>query len=208
MIIFDPKANKSNRKRTSQALVQSIDIAPTMLSMAGIPVPSSYQGKDLSGLLLQKEASVRSYIYTENLWSTQFGNPRCESVQDKEWKYIRYYKNDNFSALKKIETAEAMGIKVSSMLYKVHDPDIAVYRDYIEGPLNGEPAVYEELFNLNDDPGETTNLATKGKPSETLSKMRAIWEKEIKIARGEGLPKVYRYTTDSEAERGVIIEPK
>jgi len=179
-----------------------------MLSMAGIPVPSSYQGKDLSGLLLQKEASVRSYIYTENLWSTQFGNPRCESVQDKEWKYIRYYKNDNFSALKKIETAEAMGIKVSSMLYKVHDPDIAVYRDYIEGPLNGEPAVYEELFNLNDDPGETTNLATKGKPSETLSKMRAIWEKEIKIARGEGLPKVYRYTTDSEAERGVIIEPK
>ena len=208
MIIFDPNTKKSKRGKTSDALVQSIDIAPTMMTMAGITVPSTYQGKNLTGLLAGEEQAVRPYLYTENLWSTQFGNPRCEAVQDKEWKYIRYYKNENFSALKKIATAKQMGINTSAMLYKVHDPDIAVYRDYAEGPLNGEPAVYEELFNLKDDPKETTNLASDSNLESKLKEMREVWKKEITNARGDGFPKVLRYTADSEGERGHIIEPK
>ena len=208
MIVFDPTSKKSKRGKKMDALVQSIDIAPTMMSMANVPIPESYQGKDLTRLLDEKESSVRSYLYTENLWSTQFGNPRCESVQDMEWKYIRYYKNENFSAQKKIATAKEMGINIASMLYKVHDPGIAVYRDYIEGPLNGEPAVYEELFNLKNDPDETTNLITDASKNEIVTKMRSVWEQEIKSARGGGVPKVFRYTADSEAERGMVIEPK
>ena len=154
------------------------------------------------------EMCIRDSLYTENLWSTQFGNPRCEAVQDMEWKYIRYYKNENLSASKKIGTAKAMGINMNSMLYKVHDPDIALYRDFVEGPLNGEQAVYEELFNLKNDPNETTNLAMEDIYNKVLLKMRTIWEKEIKMARGDHAPMVLRYTADSEAERGLIIEPK
>jgi len=208
MIILDPRAKKSFRGKISDALVQSIDIAPTMLTMAGIAIPDSYQGKDLTGLMAGKVSAVRTVLYTENLWSTQFGNPRCEAVQDKKWKYIRYYKNQNFSALKKIATAKAMGIDMSNMLYKVHDPDIAVYRDYIENPLQGEPAVYEELFNLQEDPNETTNLATNEIHADQLVKMRIIWEREINNSRGENAPQVLRYTSDSEAERGMVIAPK
>lgn len=208
MIIFDPKSKKSTRGKTSDALVQSIDIAPTLLTMANVAIPESYQGKDLSGILAGSETAVRTFLYTENLWSTQFGNPRCEAVQDKEWKYIRYYKNENLSARKKIAAAKVMGINMNSMLYKVHDPDIALYRDFVEGPLKGEQAVYEELFNLKNDPDETSNLALEDIYTKVLEKMRAVWEKEIKMARGDYAPMVLRYTADSEAERGLIIEPK
>lgn len=208
MIIFDPKSKKSTRGKTSDALVQSIDIAPTLLTMANVAIPESYQGKDLSGILAGSETAVRTFLYTENLWSTQFGNPRCEAVQDKEWKYIRYYKNENLSARKKIAAAKVMGINMNSMLYKVHDPDIALYRDFVEGPLKGEQAVYEELFDLKNDPDETTNLALEDIYTKVLKKMRAVWEKEIKMARGDYAPMVLRYTADSEAERGLIIEPK
>lgn len=208
MIIFDPKSKKSTRGKTSDALVQSIDIAPTLLTMANIAIPESYQGKDLSGILAGSETAVRTFLYTENLWSTQFGNPRCEAVQDMEWKYIRYYKNENLSARKKIATAKVMGINMNSMLYKVHDPDIALYRDFVEGPLKGEQAVYEELFDLKNDPDETSNLAMEDSYTKVLEKMRAVWEKEIKMARGDHAPMVLRYTADSEAERGLIIEPK
>ncbi|RTE54012.1 acetylglucosamine-6-sulfatase [Arenibacter aquaticus] len=208
MIIFDPKSKKSTRGKTSDALVQSIDIAPTMLTMANVAIPDSYQGKDLGGILSGSQTAVRPFLFTENLWSTQFGNPRCEAVQDMEWKYIRYYKNENLSANKKIATAKAMGININSMLYQVHDPDIALYRDFVEGPLNGEQAVYEELFNLKNDPDETTNLAMDDAYTEELEKMRLVWEREIKLARGEDAPMVLRYTADSEAERGLIIEPK
>lgn len=208
MIIYDPRAGKPAQSITSDALVQSIDIAPTLLRLAGAERPASYQGKDLSGFLGGSSLPVRDYLYTENLWSTQFGNPRCESVQDKEWKYIRYYKNENFSARKKIATAKEMGIPLTAMLYKVHDPDIATYRSYIEGPLNGEPAVYEELFHLKQDPRETTNLAQDPAFAEKLATMREVWSQEITKARGKGPARVLRYTADSESERGVMIEPK
>ncbi|MFD2587363.1 sulfatase-like hydrolase/transferase [Croceitalea marina] len=208
LIIFDPKLKKSNRGRTSNALVQSIDLAPTLLSKSGIDIPQSYQGHDLSPLLKGKQNAVREYLYTENLWSTHFGNPRCESVQNKKWKYIRYYKNENFSAQEKIKTAEQIGIPTSSMLYKVHDPDIAIYRSYINGPLQGEIPAYEELYNLKTDPDETTNLAMTEANRSVLQKMRAVWKKEILYAKGKDLPQVLRYTSDSEAERAILIEPK
>lgn len=208
LIVFDPTSKKSLKIKTSNALVQSIDIAPTILAKAGIAIPESYQGKDISGLLSGKEKSIREMLYTENLWSTQFGNPRCESVQNLEWKYIRYYKNENFSAQKKIAIAKELGINLTSILYKVHDPDITVYRHYIESPLAGELPVYEELFNLNNDPNETTNLAGDKTHQVKLEELRNAWSQEIKSARGTGAPRILRYTSDSEAERGIAIEPK
>lgn len=207
MVIFDPKAKRLHKGINSNALVQSIDIAPTLLAMAGIQIPASYQGKDLSELLEQKVTAVREYLYTENLWSTSFGNPRCESVQDMEWKYIRYYENENPSALQQMETAKALGINPNNMLYGVHDKQIAVYRQFVEGPLKGEKAVYEELYHLKNDPDETTNLAQQAKHAEILARLRSGWKKEITNTRGEGLPQVLRYTTDSEAERSLVIEP-
>ncbi|MEM9259578.1 MAG: sulfatase/phosphatase domain-containing protein, partial [Bacteroidota bacterium] len=208
LIIYNPIVPKRDRGKTSDALVQSIDLAPTMLSFAGIFTPLSYQGKDLNPLLAGNEKTVRDYLFTENLWSTHFGNPRCDAVQNEEWKYIRYYQNHNFSAREKIAVAREMGIPISAMLYKVHDHDIAVYRSYVEGPLGGEHPVYEELFYLKQDPREANNLASDPKYASVLQRMKETWEIAIREARGEGPPQVLRYTADSEAERGVTIEPK
>ena len=202
MIVLDPRLKKKQRGFKSDALVQSIDVAATMVAMAGIEKPASFQGKDISALIRGEKAEVREYVYTENLWSTHFGNPRCESVQDKEWKYIRYYKNNNFSATKEIETAKMMGIPVSKMLYAVHDPAIAVYRSYIDAPVEGEKPVYEELYNLKNDPAELHNLASKEEHKTILENLRKVWKVEITNARGTGKPKVLRYTNDSHPKGG------
>lgn len=202
MIIYNPMAPKKARGKVSNQLVQTIDIAPTMLAYAGIEAPKAFQGKSLKTIVNGSDEPVRDYLFTENLWSTQFGNPRCESVQNKEWKYIRYYKNDNLRASYKIKAAEMLGMKVNDMLYAQHDPDIAMYRSFVEGPLNGEEAVYEELYNLKNDPDEVTNLALEKQYSDVLAQMRAAWKKEIKIARGEGNPKVLRFTKDYSLEKG------
>lgn len=192
LIIYNPL--RKRKVKESTALVQSIDIAPTMLSMANIKAPDSYQGKDLSKLLKGEQKEIRDYLFTENLWSNHFGNPRCEAVQNKEWKYIRYYKNENFSATKKIAVAKQFNIPLKDMLYTVHDPQIAIYRNFSDAPLHGEQPVYEELYNLKNDPKETNNVATKN-PKE-LELYRGIWKKEILKARGDinQHPKVYRYT--------------
>lgn len=202
MIVMDPSFKRKNRGRKSDALVQSIDVAPTMLSMAGVSIPKEFQGKDLSKLLVDKTSEVRDYVYTENLWSTQFGNPKCEAVQNKEWKYIRYYKNKTFSASKKIQVAKDLGIPVNKMLYATHDPDIAFYRELSDSSLQGEKPVYEELYNLKNDPAELKNLASIGEFNAKLVELRSVWKVEIAKARGKVKPKVLRYTNDSHPHGG------
>ncbi|TYA84206.1 sulfatase-like hydrolase/transferase [Seonamhaeicola marinus] len=199
MIVYNPSLKKRQRGLESDALVQSIDVAPTMLALAGIQTPNTFQGKDISGLVKGDKNEVRDYVYTENLWSTQFGNPKIEAVQDKQWKYIRYYKNDMFPALKKIAAAKELGLKVNDLLYKVHDPDIAIYRALSNGSLEGEQPVYEELYNLKNDPAELKNLAKDKQYASILKDLRKVWKTEITNARGEGKPMVYRYTVDSES---------
>jgi arylsulfatase A-like enzyme len=196
MIILDPSVSRKNKGIKSDALVQSIDVAPTMLSYAGIEIPKEFQGKDISHFVKGEKTAVRDYVFTENLWSTHFGNPRCEAVQNNVWKYIRYYKNNNFSATKEIKYAKEMGMNVSDMLYKMHDPEIAIYRDYIESPLDGELPVYEELYNLENDPAELHNLIHDKKYNEVIVSLKKEWKREITTARGQGKPKVLRYTND------------
>ncbi|WP_152285443.1 sulfatase-like hydrolase/transferase [Flavicella marina] len=202
LIVMDPSFKRKQRGRKSDALVQSIDVAPTMLSMAGVAAPKSFQGKDISKLLVDANSEVREYLFTENLWSTQFGNPKCEAVQNKEWKYIRYYKNTTFSATKKIAIAKDLGIPVNKMLYAVHDPDIAIYRALSDASLEGEQPVYEELYHLEKDANELHNLAQNEEYKDVLEKLRSVWKEQISKARGIDTPKVVRYTNDSHPHGG------
>lgn len=199
LIIFDPELPRHLRGKRNGALVQSIDVAPTILARAGVAIPESFQGKDLNKLIAGKEKEVREYLFTENLWSTKFGNPRCEAVQDKEWKYIRYYRNTTFPASKLIATAKELGFNPNNILYPVHDPEIAVYRDYVESPLRGEAPVYEELYHLAKDPGEVHNLIDAPEYADVLKSLRTAWKQEITRARGEGRPLILRYTADNGA---------
>ena len=201
MIIYNPVLPKKLRDQQIDGLVQSIDIAPTMLSLAGIPIPASFQGKDLSPLINKEVSKIHDYLFTENLWSTHFGNPRCESIQDMEWKYIRYYQNNNLSALEKKNIAEEMGIENSRILYGIHDNDIAVYRNFIESPLRGEAPAFEELYHISEDPLEANNLVGSTVHKVILDKMRKVWSEKIREARGDEAPKVLRYTFDSKSNQ-------
>ena len=197
LIIMDPRVKRKQKGVKADALVQSLDIASTILALGGVESPNSFQGKNILPLVYGENEKIRDYVFTENLWSTQFGNPRCEAVQNKTWKYIRYYKNNNLSATQKINTAKQLKIPVNTMLYTVHDPDIALYRSFVEGPLNGEQPVYEELYHLTTDPHELHNVIEDEDNKTVLETLRAEWQRQIAQARGTDKPKVLRYTTDS-----------
>lgn len=203
MMIFVPLALNGPKAGRSREMVQSIDIAPTMLDFAGIPIPESYQGKSLKPLLTGDMKSIREWVFTENIWATHFGNPPCQSVQNYEWKYIRYYKNESMSASRKVELSRAIGLKANDVLYGVYDEDALRYRAYVEGPLEGETPIYEELYHLSVDPDETTNVINLEENREILQQMRSAWDKKIREARGdEKTPSVSRITKDSMAELG------
>ncbi len=90
MIIHDPRNPRGN-EATPMAL--NIDVAPTVLSMAGIPAPDPVQGRDLTPLLAGERPPWREDWYFEHLFEHP-GIPRSEGVRTERWKYFRWLDQD------------------------------------------------------------------------------------------------------------------
>jgi len=74
-----------------QQLVLNIDIAPTLLEVAGVPVQKSIQGQSLLPLFKDNKTSWRSSFLTEYFQEKQYPQtPTWQAVRTERWKYIRY----------------------------------------------------------------------------------------------------------------------
>lgn len=89
LLIYDPRlpANKRLAKPTQIAL--NIDIAPTILNLAGVPVPPTMQGEDLLKLVQQKTPARKDFFYEHN-YAQSPRIPNIEGVVGQEFKYMLY----------------------------------------------------------------------------------------------------------------------
>ena len=141
-------------------------------------IPDTVQGKSLRPLIEGRRESVREFSFSENLWSTYFGNPRIESVRDLEWKYIRYF------AVDRSLFAQSDPKNVWS-LYAVAPEQREAYARWLTASIKGEVPVHEELFHLSTDPHETINLAGSPAYSDQLDRMRAACQRMVAFAKGK-----------------------
>lgn len=77
-------------------LVQNIDYAPTLLTAAGVEVPSEMQGKPLQPLLAGKAEGWRDTIYYHYYTNGEHNVPRHDGVRTDRYKLIHYYTDDTF----------------------------------------------------------------------------------------------------------------
>jgi len=92
LIIRDPRLPAAACGRRSQ-MALNIDIAPTILALAGLALPPAIQGLDLRPILRDPEAAGRTdWYYEHDVESESTGKPlpRCEGVRTESWKYVRY----------------------------------------------------------------------------------------------------------------------
>ena len=92
LIIRDPRLPVTKRGRRSQ-MVLNIDLAPTILAMAGVPTPAGMQGQNLEPLLLEPTTKGREDWYYEHVYNTTGARkriPKSEGIRTERWKYIRY----------------------------------------------------------------------------------------------------------------------
>ncbi|VGO15453.1 Arylsulfatase [Pontiella desulfatans] len=89
MIIHDPRHPNSGKKLRSDALTGNIDFAPTLLKLAGLPVPATMDGADLMKLYGNPKASIHESLALINVYN-QSGPPvtHAMAVVTREMKYI------------------------------------------------------------------------------------------------------------------------
>jgi arylsulfatase A-like enzyme len=127
LIIRDPRPGAGGRGRRVEQMALNIDLAPTMLDFAGVPIPDRMQGKSLVPTVGGSDQPLRDDWYYEHFYE-HHGNIRpTEGVRTRKWKYVRFPK---------------------------------------------ENPVYEQLFDLSNDPYELSDLARDADHEAMLRRLR------------------------------------
>ncbi len=93
LVVYDPRLPAAERGTRRDQTVLTIDLAPTMLAMAGVAVPNTMQGRSLTPLLEGETPEWRTEFFYEHLFKHRT-IPCSEAVRDSRYKYIRYVESD------------------------------------------------------------------------------------------------------------------
>jgi arylsulfatase A-like enzyme len=144
LIVYDPRPGAPRGRQVSEDLAVSPDVAPTILDLCGLMPPRGMQGRSLAPLMRGTGAGWREDFFCEcNILLQEY--PLVQGVRGKRWKYMRYWP------------------------FREAPQD---YREVLNLGLKGERPVYEELYDLLEDPLENRNLADEGRHAGRLASMR------------------------------------
>jgi arylsulfatase A-like enzyme len=90
LIISDPRRSSSSAGRRLDQLVLNIDLAPTLLDLAGAEIPPGTDGQSLRPLLAGESPAWRTDFFYEHHFHYAGKIPRTEGVRTANWKYITY----------------------------------------------------------------------------------------------------------------------
>jgi len=151
-------------------LVAAIDLAPTMLALAGAPVPVRMQGQVFLG---PHAAPPRKYLFgaRDRCDETVF---RFRTVRDARYRYIRNFTPDR--PFLQDNEYKAKQYPVWNLLKELHR---AAQLEPAAAALCLPTMPPEELYDLEADPHETRNLAGSAAHQRVLRRLRTELERWI-----------------------------
>jgi N-sulfoglucosamine sulfohydrolase len=142
-------------------LVNFVDLAPTLLSIAGIPIPEYMQGNAFLGKQKTKDPEY-SYMSRQRM-DERYDLVRA--VRDKQYRYIRNYM--------------PFRITIQHLDYLFIAPSAQSWENAVkEGKTNAVQSKFfqtkavEELYDTENDPWEVNNLAGDPAYTSVLKRMR------------------------------------
>jgi len=159
--------NRIQPGTVSQALVSTVDLAPTLLEAAELSLSPTFQGRPFCHLFGSPESAHRKYVYAEHNWHDFQAHERA--VRSQRYLYIR----NAFPELTASPPADAVRSMTFRAMQQLHE----------EGKLPPSqsgcfvaPRPAEELYDVAADPFSLVNLAGDAKHKAALEEMREAFE--------------------------------
>lgn len=148
LIVFDGRLPDSKRGRREAALISSADLAPTILSLAGLEPPAIMQGSNFSGILDQTQdmSQWQDSVFLENLFLVSMFKARNKENADEI----------NAKEIAANKSYRSRGVRTARWKYF----------NYFEH----QPPI-EELYDLENDPLEQNNLIDNPEYAEIRQKL-------------------------------------
>ena len=156
-------------------LISNIDIAPTLLEAAGLPIPSRMQGRSFWHELGSGEPIPQTAIFAQwNCGGLEYHPQRA--IRTPDWLFIRSFEPHNLRPWAKTDEF-SLRESYENSLYELWPP-----------PTQTRPEI--ELYNVQNDPIQTQNLALKSEFAPVVADLEAQisrWMHEVNdpVLRGE-----------------------
>ncbi len=178
-----PKASTYDR-----GLVSTIDLAPTLLDVAGAEVPPQMQGRSLRGLLAAPASDAGDvHVFSERNWHDCDEHQRA--VRTARFKLIR---TDAYTELPLCTAADIGGspsfqaLRALARAGKLSPAQRALFQ---------APRPRLELYDLRSDPWELRNVADEAAYAAEVRRLAGVLQEWVE--RSDDFPATYRVRDDN-----------
>ncbi len=160
-------------KTTDNQLLSFMDLAPTVLSLANVPLPKHFNGQAFLGN--QKAKNPREYIFAARDRLDEHYD-LVRTVRDSKFQYIRNYQPEKLNYM---DVGFRKQMPLMAEILKLRDQqklDSIQSRWFKNKPV-------EELYDVENDPFELNNLALNPAYAAKLEELREVqnnWSLQIK----------------------------
>jgi arylsulfatase A-like enzyme len=171
-----------------RGLVSTVDLAPTLLDVAGAPAPQTMQGRSFRGLLGHSETyQGRSHVFSERNWHDCDEHQRA--VRTARFKLIR---TDAYTELP-LCTAADIGASPSFRVLRARAK--AGRLTPAQRRLFEAPRARLELYDLETDPWELRNVADEPRYAKQVRQLAAVLQEWME--QTDDFPAAYRVRDDN-----------
>ena len=175
LVIRFPEQKQAGSR--SDRLISSIDFGATVLSLAGIQPPSYMHGRAFLGKYEERKPNEYVYAARDRMDSEY---DRVRAVRDRRYRYVRNFQPE-LPSYQNVEYRLQQDMMREMLSMKENGQLNEIQMRWFAG---GKPK--EELYDLQADPFELTNLASSEKYSAELVRLRKEMDRWLIYANDQG----------------------
>ncbi|MCF7848659.1 MAG: sulfatase [Kiritimatiellales bacterium] len=169
LIVYDPRHPNSGKKLRSEALTGNIDFAPTILSLAGLPIPGNMDGRNIMKLYDNPKAQNHESMMLINDWGK--APTHALAIVTKDLKYINW-------------SYAAEGFEVTEELYHTGNDPL----ELVNRVKNPEDKATLDMMRKHYDKA-VSQWKTEAVPFNKYQQYGTIFDRSIPWSKKTGLSK-------------------